>query len=281
MDKLFSQRYGVTPMPKGLIHEDVPYTARVGLCNLLIECENSLRMKYQGYKTYRSLYPDICKYLRVLPSTEEPKISHEEEHYHNKLNELVVTCKWWQFYDICEIILGFFITENRKEAFSKRVNRLFKEEHLGYELREGKVEKISSEYIDRKIQEVRYLLKKPELKSADELFEKAIKALNVRPKPDVENCIEDAVASVESIGKIIRKDKNARIDNIIKDAIQKGVIPKHLGEPIIKLHVYRGDEPAIAHGGIEPSKVTTDEAEFVLTMSAAMIIYLVKKRSLL
>ena len=117
--------------------------------------------------------------------------------------------------------------------------------------------------------------------SIDELFEKAIKALNVRPKPDVENCIKDAVATVESVGKIIRKDKKARIDDIIKVAIQNGVIPHLLGDPIIKLYAYRGDEPAVAHGGIEPSKVTVDEAEFVLAMSAAIIIYLVKKRSLL
>lgn len=279
--QLFSKRLGLTPTPKGLLHEVVPITARNGFCSLIVECVNSFKPKYKEYEGYQKLYSDICKYLRVFPSTEKPKIFHEEEHYHHKLNELVVTCKWWQFYDICEIILGFFIIKNRKEAFSKRVNKLFKEEHLGYELRDGKVEKISSEYVDRKIQEVRYLLKEPEFKSADELFEKAIKALNERPKPDAENCIKDAIASVESAGKIIRKDKNARIDNIIKDAIQKGIIPQLLGDPIIKLYAYRGNEPAIAHGGIEPSKVTEDEAEFVLAMSAAIILYLVKKRSLL
>lgn len=281
MSEMFSKRHGLTPTPKGLIHKDVPTTARVALCNLIIECQNSLKSKYQGYKAYRSLYFDICKILRVLPSPEEPNISHEEEHYHNKLNELVVTCEWWQFFDICEILFSFFIMKHRRDAFSKRVNILFKEERLGYELRDGKIEKFSSEYIDEKIQETRYLLKEPEFKSADELFEKAIKALNEKPNPDSENCIKDAIATVESVGKIIRKDKKARIDNIIKEAIQKGVIPQHLGEPIIKLYIYRGNESAIAHGGTEPSKVTEDEAEFVLAMSAAIIIYLLKKRSLL
>jgi len=278
-EELFSKRYSLTPTPKGLIHEVVPATARNGFCSLIVECTNFFKEKYQLGQRYQKLYFDICKYLRVLPSTEEPELSHKEELYHNKLNELLAKCEWWQFYDICEIILGFLINDNRRESFSKRINILFKEEHLGYELRNGKIEKISSVYIDTKIQETRYLLKETEFKSADELFEKAIKALNVRPKTDSENCIKDAVASVEAVGKIIRKDKNARIDNIIKDAIQNEIIPRLLGDPIIKLYAYRGNEPAVAHGGIEPSKVTADEAEFVLAMSAAIIIYLVKKRS--
>jgi len=199
------------------------------------------------------------------------------------IEQLIKDCEWHQFYDICEVMWAnpYSDYSRHQEEFTERVNTLFREEQLGFEIRRGKVEKVGSGFIDAKVKEARYLLKEPEFKSADELFEKAIKALNERPNPDVENCIKDAVATVESVGKIIRKDKNARIDNIIKEAIQKGVIPRLLGDPIIKLYAYRGDEPAVAHGGIEPSKVTTDEAEFVLAMSAAIIIYLVKKRSLL
>lgn len=106
-----------------------------------------------------------------------------------------------------------------------------------------------------------------------------MKALNVRPSPDVENCVKDAVAAIESVSKIIVSDEKASLDDIIKNAVKKGVIPQPLDQTITKLHAYRGNEPAIAHGGIEPSKVTIDEAEFVLDMSAAIIIYLVKKRS--
>ena len=79
-------------------------------------------------------------------------------------------------------------------------------------------------------------------------------------------------------GKIIKNDEKGEIDDIIKDAVKKGIIPPPLDQTIIKLHAYRGNEPAVAHGGMEPSKVTIDEAEFVLAMSAAIIIYLVKKK---
>lgn len=266
---LFSKRYGLRPTPEGLMYEDVPPRARVGLYHIV-----ELFFKFMRYQ---ALYKALCVALRI-PSARNVSGVYTAS---VAIENLIKTCEWWQFYDICEVLWETLEYKRDKDSLSTEVNTLLREEQLGFELRDGKIEKVGSGFIDAKVKEARYLLKEPEFKSADELFEKAIKALNVRPKPDVENCIKDAVATVESVGKIIRKDKKARIDNIIKDAIQKGVIPQLLGDPVIKLYAYRGNEPAVAHGGIEPSKVTIDEAEFVLAMSAAIIIYLVKKRSLL
>jgi len=273
---LFSKRYGLRPTPEGLMYNDVPESARIGLYHIVEQFFEE--WDKQAHLAYLELYKNICVALRI------PR-NRRVVHYFNatpEIEKIINTCNAWQFYDICEVVWRTLSLSNfgrDQSDFSIQANTLFREKRLGFEMREGKVEKVGSGFIDAHIQEARYLLKEPEFKSADELFEKAIKALNARPKPDSENCIKDAVATVESVGKIIRNDKNVRIDNIIKDAIQKGVIPRLLGDPIIKLYAYRGNEPAIAHGGIEPSKVTEDEAEFVLAITAAIIIYLVKKRS--
>lgn len=274
--ELFSKRHGLRPTPEGLMYEEVAEPARVGLYHMVEQFFEEWNR--QEHKAYLQLYKNICVALRI------PYDRRVTQWYDAPpaIEKIINTCTWWQFYDICEVMWHTLSSSNfsidQKEFYSQ-VNALFKEEQLGFEMKDGKIEKVGSGFIDAKVKEARYLLKEPEFKSADELFEKAIRALNVRPKPDSENCIKDAVATVESVGKIIRKDKKARIDNVIKDAIQKGVIPRLIGDPIIKLYAYRGDEPAVAHGGIEPSKVTIDEAEFVLAMSAAIIIYLVKKRS--
>ena len=273
---LFSKRYGLRPTPEGLMYDNVSESARVGLYHIVEQFFEE--WDKQAHLAYLELYKNICVALRI------PR-NRRVVHYFDatpEIEKIINTCNAWQFYDICEVVWRTLSLSNfgrDQSDFSIQVNTLFREERLGFEMREGKVEKVGSGFIDAKVKEARYLLKGQEFKGADELFEKAIKALNERPKPDVENCIKDAVATVESVGKIIRKDKKARIDNIIKYAVQKEVIPYLLGEPIIKLYAYRGDEPAVAHGGIEPSKVTIDEAEFVLAMSAAIIIYLVKKRS--
>ncbi len=274
--ELFSKRYGLRPTPEGLMAEGVPERPRVGLYHIVEQFFEE--WDKQAHQASLGLYKNICVALRIPRNRKVVNYFDAPP----EIERLINGCTWWQFYDICEVVwdtLAYSNYSSNQKEFAEQVNALFREEHLGFEFEDGKAKKVGSGFIDAKVKEVRYLLKEPEFKSADELFEKAIKAFNSRPKPDVENCIKDAVATVEAVGKIIRKDKNARIDNIIKDAIQKGVIPKLLGDPIIKLYAYRGNEPAVAHGGIEPSKVTVDEAEFVLAMSAAIIIYLVKKRS--
>jgi len=273
---LFSKRYGLRPTPDGLMYEDVSERARVGLC-LIIE-QYFEELDKQAHLASLELYRKICMALRI------PRNRRVINYFDAppEIEKLINACDWWQFYDICEVVWATLSNTKYQQyqgEFTVQVNTLFQEEKLGFGFQDGKVEKVGSGFIDAEVKEARYLLKGPEFKSADELFEKAIKALNERPNPDVENCIKDAVATVEAVGRIIRNDKNARIDNIIKDAIQKDVIPRLLGDPIIKLYAYRGNEPAIAHGGIEPSKVTEEEAEFILSMTAAIILYLVKKRS--
>jgi hypothetical protein len=256
--------------------EDVSKQARVGLYHIVAQFFDELDKK--DSEASLKLYQNICIALRIPRDRRVIYFYQASKETENLIN----TCDWWQFYDICEVVWQcLFLSNysNDQREFEIQINELFREEHLGFEMRKGKVEKVGSGFIDVKIKEVRYLLKEPEFKSADELFEKAIKALNERPNPDVENCIKDAVAAIESVGRIIFGDDNALLDNIVKNAVRKGVIPQPLDQTITKLYAYRGNEPAVAHGGTEPSKVTVNEAEFVLAMSAAMIIYIVKKRS--
>jgi hypothetical protein len=190
-----------------------------------------------------------------------------------------MSCDWWRFYDLCELIFQYLYSEYKPwgEKFSELLNSLFVDEQLGFEMKDGKVEKVGSGFIDAQVKKARYLLKEPEFKGADEHFEKAIKALNVRPNPDVENCVKDAVSAIESVGRIIVNDEKALLSDIIKDMVKKGAIPTPLDQAIQKVYAYRGNQPGVAHGAVGASKMTVDEAEFVLAMSAAMIIYLVKK----
>jgi hypothetical protein len=275
---LFSKRYGLRPTPEGLMYQEVPERARIGLYHIVEKFFGEVR---QRQKSYSELYKEICIALRIQRDRRTDRFSDFD--VSRFIETMIMGSEWHQFYDICQVLWDNFGYDKNKhqEEISKQINLLFREERLGFELRDGKVEKVGSGYIDAQIKETRYLLKEPEFKSADELFEKAIRDLNIRPEPDVENCIKDAVAAIESVSKIIIGDKDAKLETIIKSGVQKGAIPQLLDQTILKLHAYRGNEPAVAHGGIQPSKVTTDEAEFVLAMSAAIIDYLVKKRKLL
>jgi len=272
--ELFSKRYNLRPTPEGLMYEDVPERARVGLYHIVEQ------FFYQEHgNDYLDLYKKFCVALRIPRDRD----IYEDYRASRAIEGLINTCEWWQFYDICQVMWSTLeYPWGNKDDLSAQINTLFREEQLGFELTDdGKIEKVGSGFVDAQIKEARYLLKEPEFKGADEHFEKAIKALNVRPNPDVENCVKDAVAAIESVGRIIVGDEKALLPDIIKEMAKKGVIPKPLDQAIQKVYAYRGSEPGVAHGAVQASKVTIDEAEFVLAMSAAIIIYLVKKRSLL
>jgi tetratricopeptide (TPR) repeat protein len=260
---LFSKRYALRPTPEGLMQEDVPERAKVGLFHIVSQFFED---------KYLDLYKVLCVALRIPLDRNRANIYFASE----AIEKLVMDCQWWQFYDICEVLWQSL--EYKRANLSEEINSLFREEHLGFELRDGKVEKIGSGFVDARIEEARYLLKESEFKGADKHFEKALKALNTRPNPDVENCVKDAVSAIESVGRIIVNDEKALLSDIIREMAKNKTIPKPLDEAIQKIYAYRGDQPGVAHGLVGTSKVTIDEAEFVLAMSAAVIIYLVKKR---
>jgi hypothetical protein len=266
---LFSKRYGLRPTPEGLMYEDVPERARTGLYHIVRQFFDN---------KYAALYNVLCVALRIPVNRHVETSATPDFRASLEIENLIKDCQWWQFYDMCEVLWQAMKYKNERNVLSDEINALFREEHLGFELKEGKVEKTGSGFIDARVKEARYLLKEPEFKGADEHFEKALKALNTRPNPDVENCIKDAVAAIESVGRIIVNDEKTLLSDIIKEMAKNKVIPKPLDEAIQKVYAYRGDQPGVAHGLVGASKVTIDEAEFVLAMSAAIIIYLVNKR---
>lgn len=248
--------------------EDVAERARVGLYHIV----------RQFFETKcLNLYNVLCIALRT-PVDHNVQVRGSDFLASLTVEKLIMNCHWWQFYDVCELLWQGLEGKREKDSLSNEINTLFREEHLGFELRDGKVEKTGSAFTDARVKEARYLLKEPEFKGADEHFEKALKALNTRPNPDVENCIKDAVSAIESVGRISVNDDKALLSDIIKSMARSKIIPKPLDEAIQKVYAYRGDQPGVAHGLVGTSKVTIAEAEFVLAMSAAIIIYLVKKR---
>jgi len=271
--ELFSKRHNLRGASDELIYDEIPVNALTGFSYIFHD--------YINYIDDIKLIKDYCETMRMPRDTYDSIIAHDKKHRVEILETWLETPDWAKFLDICELIsLSFYKKHPTKRGeFSKRLNSLFREENIGYEMQEGKIERINNEFTDRYIKDARILLKDPHFKGADQHFEKAIKALNIRPNPDAENCIKDAVSAIESVGRIITKKEKALLSDIIKDAVKKGAIPQPLDQTFQKVYAYRGNEPGVAHGAVDVSKVTEAEAELILAMSAAMIIYLIKKRS--
>ena len=275
--ELFSKRYGLRPSSEGLISETVPESARIGLSYLVED--------FSQYIDPVTLYINLCKAMRITRLERDRTLGNcNNNEILDPIEHMITSYEWWRFYDICEVVyreLDVSRYSYKTPVFEEALNKLFIDEELGFESKKGKIEKRGSGFVDANVKEARVLLKGGEFQGADQHFEKAIRALNIRPLPDVENCIKDAVSAIESVGRVIVGDDKALLDDIIKNAVTIGAIPKPLDHTFLKVYAYRGNEPGVAHGSVDLSKVTEAEAELILAMSAAMIIYLVKKRGLL
>lgn len=271
-ENLFSKRYGLRPTPEGLVPEHVPESTRIGFTYVL--------EPFEVHIDFERLYSRICVALRIPRSVRDNNLARRSDELASVIEDFVGECPGWQFYDICEIVDTYLtsVDESLGVTFAERLNTLLADEQLGFEMRDGKVEKVGSGFLDAQIQEARVLLKGPEFEGADQHFEKALKASNARPDPDVENCVKDAIAALESVGRVILGDDKILLDAAIKELTRRKVIPKPLDQVLAKLNAYRGNEPGVAHGAVDLSAVTPAEADFVLATAAAAIIYLVEKR---
>ncbi len=158
-----------------------------------------------------------------------------------------------------------------------KINRLLLEEGIGWQIREDRIERRQTAVLESRILETGRLLNAPKFTASNQLWRKAVDAFNRRPKPDIENCIKDAVVAVESVAHIVTGNPKGNLDDLIKELADRGKIPKPLDESLIKMYAFRGNQPGVSHGSAEPLSADVADAEYVLNWAAATIIYLSKK----
>ena len=277
---VFSRRHNLHRPSIDLIYEDVPDGVRRGLFYFL-----STWISIDRHGTWMIIQGEMFKAPRVEVFF---KFEPQPTGARNKIEELLVNCEWYTFWDVCELLSAYFDTDEswkhqyprlNKSAFEERMNQIFADNSVGYELKEGKIERIGAPYIDEVVTQARQVLRNPAYAGPDEQFEKAISFLNQRPNPDTANCLGDAVGAVEGLARIVTgKEKDTLSDILKKDTRFKSGIPGALLEMMQKLYAYRGDAEGVAHGQTSTDKTpAVEEAELVLGISASCMIYLAKK----
>jgi hypothetical protein len=275
----FSQRHGFAPPPKSLAENEMPGWVREGFANSLREFIDRTRAGVApdvfNRDLYNSLKPLIWKVLKVQPPGSP--VGGPWEVY---IPKLIRQCEWWQFYDICEEVYRLIADtygQSEAESFAQEVNDLFTREGVAWRFTGGRIERAYPPHITKKFEEVRALLRDPQFQGADEQFEKALQHLNRRPDPDTENCVKDAVGAMEATARIISGDHTETLSRILHKEPFRSEIHPALAAAIKKVYAYRGDVGGVAHGQVGPSNVGIEEAELILTVAAATILYLASK----
>ena len=277
MTDSFSIRLGYKPQPEGgLIYEEAPRALRIGLWNIIQDF-----LREGGLSTYDVLYNSYTTQLRIARDGK-----HDRE---KGVLKMIENCSWYEFFDLCELTFTllqdvYWYGDLVKEAkdcrydYTVKLNKIFSEEHIGWRLKKGKLQRVSSELLDRNIIEPAcVLLKNLIFSGPDGQFSKALEFYNKRPKPDIENCIKEAVGAIEGVSRIITNRPKDTLGKILPDLVKNGIVKKPLNKIMDSVYGFRGDQPGVGHGQYKPSDLDITDAEFVLNTCASGILFLCKK----
>ena len=286
----FSIREGIRYVPDTFEYADLPQRVRIGIfTELLLLLRQNADVPIMEIAA-RELYRITCRRTREYFNTDSERYSAVFT-FENRVIPILRKATWVEFLDVLDEWFPIVeeLTRELAEEYGNtqlkkllldceaQVNRLFLEEGIGWQLREDRIERRQAAVLESRIQETGRLLNDPQYKSADQLWSKAVDAINRRPEPDIENCIKDAVGAVESLAHIVTGNTKGDLGALIKELASKGKIPKPLDESLTKMYAYRGNQPGVSHGSAEPLTADVADAEYVLNWAAATIIYLSKK----
>ena len=192
----------------------------------------------------------------------------------NMLRRLFYDAEWWQVYDLSEAMLAMC---SFREQITDRIEAIFATEQLLYRFTLGGIEwrfpEVTAEVIGAA---TRRLTESTRLAAVAAQWQKALAHLSERP-PDSENCIKDAVGALEGTVRILSGKHTPTFSSLITPFSRQINMHPALAGVVEKVYAYRGDEQGVAHGATKEARDLTAEAEMVLHVSAASIIYFEKK----
>jgi hypothetical protein len=283
MPGTFSKRHGYGPCAQEPILEDAPKKLRIGLWNIIQDY-----VRQNNLSDYESLYLKLTSFFRL---EREENINFFQKIEYFILNKL----SWNDIFDLVEFLFTQVVycdydeEEERWRTFPEHVgeirysytveiNNLLSKENIGWRLKKGKLEREGSEFLEKEtVRVVREILKHPNFVGPNNQFNKAIEFFSKRPKPDLENCVKEAVGALEGVVRILLDDKNITLGEAVKKLLKVGKIRKPFNKIFDTLFGFASNEPGSRHGAFKLSEIDIGEAEFVLYNSASCMLFLCKK----
>ena len=295
MDKIpFSQRLGIQQSKS--IDNDFPSSGRIALVYLLQDLVNRNYVRYnidspwQGnWKKWSIIIPELQRTGRQLAN---------DDSFQDPLDLvgwLLEQMRWDQVYTFCERVYDRILIsqgyldedidrwiegdsiEDIKQFYTEELNSILAEENLAYQFEGGLFERRGRAQTQKSFQRVGAVLSHPALLDVRNHYNKARRFFNERPKPDVENCIKEALCALEACLEILTKKPASKDFTKVVKQIQGNrldQIPSPVAEGMIKLHAYRGSGQGVAHAALAGTKVSELEAELILSLVASYITYL-------
>lgn len=270
------------------IEEDFPAPARTGLLHLLTDAVDR-----DYVSSWAAVAKELGRIARVAPQiyslTSVESIRQARFDVEFQLDQL----DWERVYDFCERLHNYLaqgttifsregsevaITRAQSQSFlAEETQRLFDEESLGYEFRDGLVQRRGKRHTISQITRAEKALADQRLDSARKHFSKSLRHFRDRKEPDLENAVKEAVCAVEAAAKdLFPEAKAATLGDFVKWATgsERPLLPKTIGQTFSGLYGFRNSGEGVSHGSTTGGVVTAELSEYVLGVAASQIVLL-------
>ncbi len=243
MGNPFSRRHGFRAQRPITVREDAPRALRAGLVGILRDMGHS-------YTSVREL---ICPVLHEFP---DPNNWTEIPNVRDEVLALVQDCDWFRIYDIAEVAYGSFVGENRQDEFAERLNVLFEDLGIGWQMIDGHIVTRGDQDFERAVAQANAQIEGAGMQSAKTELNEARADLSRRPEPDITGTVQHCMAAI-----------------IQRHGAAIG-IPRPLDSAIEQMWGYASEMARHIREGRVPAR---EEAEFLLSISASIITYLLQR----
>lgn len=289
MKTAFTQRIGVNqnaPIANGF-----PDTAKTGLWYILKRFVTEEKVRHRDEKNPWDLI--ILEMLRTIrteavPAEPDAFPNLPEEDCHDSLKAM----SWTQVYIFCERFYAHILNDagyldrdgdwivripvsTARDEFTDEINNLLGEENLSFVFENGEFRRAGRPQTQKNISRMNAVLVEPRLERVLKHFQKAYAFFSAKA-PDNENALKEAVTAVEAAIEIVSGNKVSK--DFAKEVLKlsEAGIPATIVQVLVKLHACRGSASGAAHANVTGGfKVGSLEAELMLSLSAAVITYVV------
>ena len=190
-----------------------------------------------------------------------------------KIREYFFKCSWNEVYDFIEAVLELNPYIQTSENFKSTCNEVLQAELSAYRFVGNQIIQITSE---EEISEIEEALETP-LTPVKTHLEKSLKLLSDRESPDYRNSIKESISAVESICRLITKNKDATLGQALKEVESKVGLHGALKKAFSNLYGYTSSAEGIRHALLDESTLSFEDAKFMLVSCSAFINYLTSK----
>lgn len=222
--------------------------------------------------TYTEIRRLVCHVLRRFPDpynwSEVPNVRDEVQGY-------LQSCDWYLMYDIIEATHRELSVRGLAEAFTAHINELFDEEGIGWQLVDGQIVTRGPAEFEYAVAQAVHGVEQAGYQAAKRELQEARHDLSRRPEPDITGTIQHCMAALECTARIVSGDERATLGELIGRHAAALEIPRPLDNAIEGMWGYASE---MARHVRESSSPTRREAELLLSISAALVTYLLQAR---